>query len=193
MRTYQEREILFNNNKRLVPFVLSKMYLDKEMKKYRDDALQEGYLALWKATEGFDKTMNFEFNTYAARAIHNSIIRYLHKNSNHAYIRSFDAPIEDANEKNLTLHDVIGDKPEGNVEILIDDIIAEYTNYMKEHSGHTKSALKTKLDDIRRILNAMIFTNNFTTIGNELGISRMTVSKDVSRLRYILSKSRAFS
>lgn len=86
--------VLFDSNKRLVPYIIKKYIIktDFVQKNYKD-ILQEGYIALYHASEKYDASRNIKFSTYASRSIYNKIISYI-KNTDPGYKKTYLISLE---------------------------------------------------------------------------------------------------
>lgn len=67
----------FEENMKLVYFV----YNNKFSKHFniKDDLIQVGLIALWKATKKFDEAQNLKFSTYAVKSIVNAMVNFIQK------------------------------------------------------------------------------------------------------------------
>jgi len=68
---------LFDNNKGLVYKCVSDLNVPKQLK---DDAVQEGMIALWLCSAGYDPYRGFAFSSYAYKYIYNYIKKQMRKN-----------------------------------------------------------------------------------------------------------------
>lgn len=76
----KEREELVIKNMRLVPFVYQKHF--NTIKEYKDELLEEGYIALVRAAKYFDAENGVRFSTYATKAIYHQMCVYIRNNQN---------------------------------------------------------------------------------------------------------------
>lgn len=116
-RTPEEAQGLFLENMALVGYTIKKMEIP-----FTDDALQDGYLGLWKASLAFDDTQGKQFSSYAVPAIRGEIVRgwqNLNKFNGTDLVLSFDTLIsedgsaDDANK--LELYGAVADERAGNM------------------------------------------------------------------------------
>lgn len=100
-------EELFEENQKLVYFVLNKYY---DWLAQDEDIIQEGNLGLWKAAYSWNPSKS-KFSTYATTCILNQIKMELRKRSRmHNFDEiSLSTPVSDVDSE-LTLEDVIPDK-----------------------------------------------------------------------------------
>lgn len=69
MKNVEERNRLVEENMKLVPYMIRKMYpYCSDWNRY-EDLYSEGYLALIKAADMFDPSFGVKFSTYACKAI----------------------------------------------------------------------------------------------------------------------------
>ncbi len=73
------REELFEQNQKLVPYVMThELNLDQREFDY-EDLMQEGYIILWEATEKYDESKGNSFSTFACSCITNRLLKKLTK------------------------------------------------------------------------------------------------------------------
>ena len=75
--------------------------------KYRDDLIQEGYLALHRAAELFDESRGVNFESYAYKEVFGTMNRFVRDNSNTV---SLDNTITDDDGEQITYADIIPDE-----------------------------------------------------------------------------------
>lgn len=74
--TTEERRELFNNNYRLVYYMMKNIKINKDNPNY-EDFLQEGFIGLNRASELFKPELGYKFSTYAVYWIRAKIMRLL--------------------------------------------------------------------------------------------------------------------
>ena len=94
----------FEENMRLVPFVLRRWF-----KAYRDigdydDVLQIGHIGLMRAVESYKPDKGFSFSTYAVKCIRNEILQSLRQARARPPTTSLDALMD---EEGMTLLDIL--------------------------------------------------------------------------------------
>lgn len=106
-RTTEQAQALFMENMALVGFAIKLMEIP-----FTDDALQDGYLGLWKAALAFDDTQGKRFSSYAVPAIRGEIIRgWQNFNKSPGMVLSLDTLIlESGNDDGLELYDAVADE-----------------------------------------------------------------------------------
>lgn len=73
------REELFEQNQKLVPYIMThELNLDQREFDY-EDLMQEGYLILWEVTDRFDESRGGSFATFACSCILNRLKKRLSK------------------------------------------------------------------------------------------------------------------
>ena len=93
----------------LVHKIFNKYFSDQM--NYREDLIQEGYMALWNACGGFDESLGIKFITYAYRAIKNGMVTYIERFIYKYPVQSLDAAIsEDDTGSQLSLEDILADE-----------------------------------------------------------------------------------
>lgn len=105
-RSPEEAEKLFLDNMPLVGFTIRKMEIP-----FTEDALQDGYIGLWKAALAFDESHDKRFSGYAVASIKGAIIRGWNNGKSGAeYELSLDClmseRLNDAHES-LKLYDIL--------------------------------------------------------------------------------------
>lgn len=70
---------LFDNNQKLVHYVINRHYYFSRNKEYYEDLVQQGMLGLWLACLNFDPSKS-KFSTYALSYINGHILRFLREN-----------------------------------------------------------------------------------------------------------------
>lgn len=108
-RSLEEAKKLFLDNMALVGYTIKKMEIS-----FTDDALQDGYLGLWKASMAYDDTQGMQFSSYAIPAIRGEIVRgWQNMNKNDCPILSLDHLMSDklgpADEDGLELYAAVRD------------------------------------------------------------------------------------
>lgn len=90
---------LFDDNVKLVYYIVSRKYSTYNFD-IREDLVQEGLLALYKASQHFDDSRNTKFVTLAYKYIHTACRNYLTKNRKNTCVRTKDdlSYIEDTSE-----------------------------------------------------------------------------------------------
>lgn len=74
-------EDLFENNQKLVYYVYQNTIIinNKSTQSWKDDIIQEGMLALWRACNRFEEKQGIAFSTYAYTCIYNAMSCYVHR------------------------------------------------------------------------------------------------------------------
>lgn len=162
---------LFENNIGLVYYVAKRyasIYLENP--NIRDDMIQEGFLALWRACQLFDESKGNSFSTYATTSIRNKMVcfavRYLKRQST---LVSLEDPINTDEKEPLVYKDIIADEQSDVQDIITHDQIFN----IAEQLGETAKSVLLKLiegctqDEIAKIV----------------GISQPTVSRTIKKIR----------
>lgn len=106
-RTAEQAQALFMENMALVGFAIKLMEIP-----FTDDALQDGFLGLWRAALAFDDTQGKRFSSYAVPAIRGEIIRgWQNLNKSPGMVLSLDTLIlESGNDDGLELYGAVADE-----------------------------------------------------------------------------------
>lgn len=111
---------LFNQYQNLIPYVIYKILHLNYNEPDIADIFQESGIALWKATQDFDKSKNIKFNTMAISYIKNAIISYLRWSAkqNLRFMSSNWVSLDETvDEQRATkLADLIGDEKENAID-----------------------------------------------------------------------------
>ena len=103
-RSREEAVELFLANMRLVPHVIANMGLS-----VTEDAVQDGYIGLWKASLRYDDGRHRKFSAYAVPAIRNSIIQTWRSSEKSVTADFYLSQTEQCDDDSGTLENVIGD------------------------------------------------------------------------------------
>lgn len=80
-----ERNNLYLENEKLVPYVVIKMIHISPNDVDFDDIMQVGRIALWKATNRYNDNIEVAFSTFAVKFIENKILTFLQSKGEHEY------------------------------------------------------------------------------------------------------------
>lgn len=136
-----DREKLFADNVKLVPFVLWKYYPAFARD---EDLIQDGLLALWKACVAYDESRSNAFSTFAVFCIRNGINMALRRRSRWMHTESLDQPIfagKDGSE--LYLADMIEDPA-----AQIDDGIIGIVEFVSGLNGRDKEIIELRMSGL---------------------------------------------
>lgn len=164
-------EELFEQNKSLVHFIYSKHFaLSQEIQSWKDDIIQEGLIALWKACKSYDETKGFSFSTLACACIHRAMVTYINRKIlKHSSTVSFE--------------EIISEDADGN-QIKLGDCIPEID---MEKIEETISVLKTTLaqcsDKTRQVSELVLQGYKQEEIGLMLNMSQTIVSRNWCKFR----------
>lgn len=114
---------LFNENMKLVAFVFTRKFYSYA--NYKEDLLQEGYLALWKSCLNFNELKNFKFTTYACAAIANAMKTYVKRViKKHSTVISLNSVISDDGEgSEIHLEETLSDSADIEKDLILEDIM----------------------------------------------------------------------
>lgn len=182
-------EQLFEENKGMVYFCYSKLIKDEFIVKSREDILQEGFLALWKACILYDDTLEIKISNYIFPAIQNAMLRWVRLNRCYYYnCLGFDDPVQDCD--NLTLGDTLSDIEElEDIAKTVADILKRYKKWLVEtHTNCSDRYFDLHVYRANIILNELINKEKVTTryIEEEYNINRTVVSRTFNELREAL-------
>lgn len=137
-----DREKLFADNVKLVPFVLRRYYPPTFV--WDEDLMQDGLIALWKACVAYDESRSNAFSTFAVFCIRNGINMALRRRSRWMHTESLDQPIfsgKDGSE--LYLADMIED-----TAAQIDDGIIGIMEFISGLNGRDKEIIELRMSGL---------------------------------------------
>lgn len=104
------RELLIEHNLRLVLDYLHKYIYTSYNSNDMEDLVSVGAIGLIKAVDTFDISKNKQFSSYAYMCIKNEVLMSLRKRKRHLSCLSLDAPVNENDNKILTINDMINSK-----------------------------------------------------------------------------------
>lgn len=150
----------FEENMKLVPFTLHKYFPEMA---FDEDAMQEGYIALWKACQGY-KPGKGAFSTYAVRSIKNRMMNYLQESVYAPHPTAFFSV--DARDQSFR------DKYNAYTDTRLEEL--EVEQEMDEILDGFRETLATRPKQVR-ILNLLLSGLNLRQISLKLGCSHQNV------------------
>lgn len=150
MRKQQPKtpEEIFDANRGLVYHIARRIKVPEEE---RDDMIQEGLLALWRAFQGFNPDAGFKFSTYAGTAITRSMTAYAEKSWHRNHFSSDPATQKRAYKAAL------GKEPmRPGYERLLQDFVSLDMTAFNNDSETTIADMFAEEDDYSPIYNSMI-------------------------------------
>lgn len=117
------RELLIEHNLRLVLDYLHKYIYTSYNSNDMEDLVSVGAIGLIKAVDTFDISKNKQFSSYAYMCIKNEVLMSLRKRKRHLSCLSLDAPVNENDNKILTINDMINSK-----EISIEEYLESQEN-----------------------------------------------------------------
>lgn len=90
----------FNANMKLVYFVYEKHF--KNYNHIKDDLCQEGFIALWRCCNYFKPDSEFQFSSYATKAIKNAMTCYAVRKEHRHFNTTNFSELVDEEKKHLT-------------------------------------------------------------------------------------------
>lgn len=184
-------EQLFEENRKIVYYCYSKLLKDEFMEKSREDLIQEGLLALWKACTCYNPDLEIKISTYVFPAVQNAMLRWVKLNKPHYYNSiSFDEPIKDVEDGDLTIGDTIPYYEELEPAVKdINEILKTYKKWLvKTRINSNKNFIDLRVFRAYIVLNELISKERVSVryIDEEYGINRTTVSRIFKELRECL-------
>ena len=164
---------LFEQNQKLVYRVYSDKIKNKaEALPIKEDILQEGLHALWKACQKFDETRGVKFITYAYKSIENSMKVYLYRQKEKVKLMvSISAKIEDTP---FSYEECLPTRTDMQEFIEIHDILDQVSQQL----------------DARSLLVIKMIKEGYTQseIGKELQIHQVTVHRTIELIKQKILK-----
>ena len=192
MQEVQDKEKLFNELQSIVYYCYGKLYKDKFILDSKEDILQEGFLALWKACCGYKEEFEVKLSTYAFACVQNAMLYWIKTNRDYYYnCISFDTPLDDA--ETLTLGDTLPDKEELECNTdTIYNILQSYKTWLtKTRVNSNKNYINMRVFRAYMILNEIINKGKTSAkyIEAEFNINRTTVWRIFQELRECLKET----
>lgn len=158
---------LFNENQKLVTFVLKK-YLcklsDRFIRQYIEDLRQVALIGLWKACMRFDSSKGFTFSTYAVRIIQGELSIYVEtitrsrRKGGTQKIISLETPTDDG----LTVGDLLPAPEKEDITWILDD---------KRLTERQRTIARMKYEGYSQ-----------AEIGEKMGLRQTTISREIKRI-----------
>lgn len=166
-------------NMGLVYKVINEQYYDKKYEFTKEDMVQTGLLALYKAIQTFDEDKDIKFSTFAIKVIKNDLLKFATRD-----YKKYSGVINDTetslnstignDDDNMNMEDRLG------VEEDFSELEgSELLSYIREH----KSEKVVKM--------VMMLSEGYTyeEVGKKLGCSKQYVNSTMKKLAEELSRS----
>lgn len=169
----QDIDKLIEQNEKLVYHIWNKRFSAYETNwAYKDDLIQIGRIALWKACLNFDPSKGSEFSSYACQAIYNDMLC--------AITRKYNKLM--SNE--VSYDTIVYTDPKGNIVTIADTIPSEDAFDAIEMKVAVEQFLSTcKNPRTRYIIEKKLDGYSQIEIARELGLSKSYVSLICSRAK----------
>lgn len=166
----------FNKNKNLVYYVFQRRFSsNSKNNRCKEDLIQEGMLALWKACLSFDEKRNINFSTYAVLLIYHEMLSFITRKLNK---QPCVIPIES----------VVAEDKDGNELCLLDTLISPDEYSEKDTIDVINSTLENFPEYYKDLIEKTIAGYSQTEIGNTLGMSQVQVSRKLKKFKKIFKK-----
>lgn len=163
------RLVDFEENMKLVPFTINKYFPELS---FDEDAMQVGYLALWKACQGY-KPGKGAFATYAVRAIKNRMMNYLQE----SVYKPHPAAFFSMDARDQSFRDKYNCEEDSSlVEIEIEEELAQIVNDFRASLARWPRQLE--------VFNVLLTGVNLRQAAERLGCSH----QNVDRTRKVLKR-----
>lgn len=166
-------------NMGLVYKVINEQYYDKKYEFTKEDMVQTGLLALYRAIQTFDENKNIKFSTFAMTVIKNDLLKFATRDYEdysgviNNTITSLNEKYDDENENN-NLEGMLGVEEDfsGLEE-------TELLNYIKER----------KSEKVVKMVELLAEGYTYQEVGDKLGCSKQYVNSTMKKLADELSHS----
>ena len=164
---------LFNDNIHIAYDVAKKFYPRPLL---FEDAIQIAQEGLWKACLNFDESKGFAFSTLAYRTVSNTLIKFATKESmqEHDCFISLDAELydnSDVDSSETRQNKLISDEQEDTAKKI-------FENYdLKELEDILDEILENKSDEEKKLFSYLKQGRSFFEIKEDLGVTRIKISK----------------
>ena len=194
-----EREELFNKYKKLVPYFLNRQHVISGLQDFKEDLMQEGYIAIIRAIDTYEEGHGTILSSYVGRCVKNAIMgelrktyrQYVFKNSNQSL---FDTVNSDENP--LMLIEVIENKNADIIEpnpFYLECVLDTYRKYLikngpKRLTEATHKMIENKLSKAKEIIDLLEKGYSQTEAAKEIGISKQRLNERLFELRDALKE-----
>lgn len=181
---------LFEDNQNLVYFIYHKLY--SRYNKYKDDIIQQGFLALTVACKNYDGKVYPAPTTYFYKCIDSYMKKYICKH----ILKDKAILLEDItfehNDRECIPYTIIEKQlydDENTKEFVVNELIENYYIYMKHHvNAHNYQQALDNKDKVEFIINNLYDGMTQTEIADKLNISKQAVNTIIKRFRKCTEK-----
>lgn len=161
----------FEENKRLVYYVFMRRFSSSSKNNQcKEDLIQEGMFALWRACLNFKEEYNFTFSTYAVLSIYNGMLSYTTRKMNKQPVA---IPIES----------IIAEDKEGNEMSLMDTLSVPDEYSKKDTLDVISKTLEDFPDYYKPLIEKVIQGYTQNEIGALLNIPQSRVSRSLKKFK----------
>lgn len=183
---------IFEENKKIVTYCYSQLNKNEFTIKHKEDLLQEGFLAMWKAINTYDSERGESLPAYIFPCVKNAMLNFIRSSSKVQFdTLSLDAPIKSTYEDyDITLSDFLHVNDfEDSTEELITSILSSYSRWLKKRHKHIET-VELRLARAKIIIDDALIEGKAKarTIETKYGINRTTVSQILSEIRHVLKE-----
>ena len=182
MMSICETNELAEKNIKLVYYIYGKLCPTFMVTSNKDDLISEGMLGLIKAARSYKEDKS-TFATYASACIRNNMLMYMRK------LKKFA-------DKEVSLFSICRLSPKGE-ELLIEDIIEDKRDYIKESSDNIAlmDFIGKQTERDKKILRLYYKGRTMTEIGKELNLSQSYISRIINKIKavYRLKKGEIYN
>lgn len=171
MNTKIFSEQQFEKNKNLVYYVYYHRFSSNSKNNlYKEDIIQEGMLALWKACLNFNEKRNANFSTYAVLVIYHSMLSFVTRKLNKHY-------------NTVSIESVVAEDKDGNELCLCDTLISPDAYSEKDMIAVINKILESFPTCYKDIVEKIIKGYTQNEIGNILNMSQAQVSRKLKKFK----------
>ena len=165
-------------NMGLVYKVINEQYYDKKYEFTKEDMVQTGLLALYRAIQTFDENKNIKFSTFAMTVIKNDLLKFA--------TRDYEKYSGVINDTETSLNSTVGNDDDMSMEdrLGIEEDFSgleetELLNYIKER----------KSEKVVKMVELLAEGYTYQEVGDKLGCSKQYVNSTMKKLADELSHS----
>lgn len=165
-------------NMGLVYKVINEQYYDKKYEFTKEDMVQTGLLALYKAIQTFDESKNIKFSTFAMTVIKNDLLKFA--------TRDYEKYSGVINDTETSLNSTIGNDDDMSME----DRLGIEEDFSELEGSELLSYIRERKSE-KVVKMVMMLSEGYTyeEVGKKLGCSKQYVNSTIKKLADELSHS----
>ena len=162
----------------LVYKVINEQYYDKKYEFTKEDMVQTGLLALYKAIQTFDENKNIKFSTFAMTVIKNDLLKFA--------TRDYEKYSGVINDTETSLNSTVSNDD----DMCIEDRLGIEEDFSELEGSELLSYIRERKSE-KVVKMVMMLSEGYTyeEVGKKLGCSKQYVNSTMKKLAEELSRS----